>query len=1541
MAMHPPRPFVFAVRARSVRGILREFVLVGTVIFCLTIQAHADDPAAGELLDRLDDPWRWAVFTTEDGLPSNSVEHVIESGDGTPWAATTRGLAWYDGFWWRPVPLPGISPHHRISHIASGPGSEIFVVCNYALHRGGRDGFRPVPIELDGVAQAVTNVAPLSGEDDYLVQVTRNMLDYALVRITGSRCHRIEQPPDVQPPNQPKLWALSGGRAFLATPRRLYRWTDHGWDQFFTPASEHFNLLRIAENKNQSGLIQFTDLNSNLSTWAWRSREAPRDLSSSFTEYLQAIDIADSGELIAAYQSGAIRAGHISGPLGDIPGLRSPRAARALYWSAQSGIWIGSENGLLFFRAYPRRWNAWRLPEASGRNRVHAVLPRRDGSIWLGTADGLVMLGPDGVATSLSKIDGNRLGLITGIAEDGAGHVWIGSGASFEGAWRFDGQTWRHFGPNDGLPAPRVQNICVNRKGQAVLTAVHAGYRSGVNDDPGVFVHVQDHFEPILHENRSLGRVYDVFEGPDGAMWFGTAMGLARRHDDQWTWWRLSDGLIENRVYTVAVTPDGRAWFGHEKQAGLGFVDANDRIQYVEEINNQDHHYVNDLFVASDGALWVAKDGAVCRYRDGVWSTFGLAEGLPAAQAWAVTVTPTEALVGLLGAGLGRLQLDQLRGPPPQVRIFEPIVDHQVALIRWRAQTFLAQVHPENTETRFRLDEGPWTAWSRAKEAKLTGLSAGAHRLQVEAHDLLSEHAPSAQEIVFHVEKPFFARAEFLGPLGGLAALSLTIIAIQGKKRRRHQRALRESEQVFRQLTENIRDVFWLRDCRTGRILYVSPAHEAIWGDSVETLYDNPKSWTARIHPEDRERVIRAFLEDQQRPFESAIEYRIITPDGQIRWIKDRGFPILDERGRVVRIAGIAENVTDRKEAELAQQRASRQLQDILDNATAVIYVKDLDGRYLLINSHYELLFKVSRQGIVGRTDNDVFPSEFAERFRANDQAALRAGEAIMFEEQALHDDGVHDYVSVKFPLFDPDGKPYATCGISTDISLLKRTEETLRRHAIAFDTIADALLMVDIERCITDVNPAAERIFGYAREELIGQPISMLLGDDDVQTLMPEIRHALDTRHRWDGEVYHIHKDGHAVLGDVSLVAVLDKSGSRIGSIAVVRDVTEKRLAEEEKARLEAQLRHVQRIETIGKLTSNVSHDFSNLLTGILLNAALARKQIDPTHSAIPYIDAIEDASLQARGVTGTLLNFAHRALAECKPVDLAAVLAPTIRLLKRFMEPHITMQVEMPPLGTAWAVADETLLQQAVMNLSINARDAMPRGGTLRIALSRLAEAPLNASEYPGELQIVVSDSGVGMAPEVLARAFEPFFTTKPRGEGTGLGLPSVQSIVHSHHGRIHVESSEGRGTSVYITLPACAPPPPKVVPGAAPLLNRSGDKTVLVMEDNAFVRSIIVSAVRASGFEAVPASNGTEALRVAQPGVTRLVGAVVDLDLPLSDSEKVIEDLHALFPGLPVIRMTGRAATRSESGNGDWLLRKPFQMSEFVELLAQAIK
>jgi PAS domain S-box-containing protein len=258
------------------------------------------------------------------------------------------------------------------------------------------------------------------------------------------------------------------------------------------------------------------------------------------------------------------------------------------------------------------------------------------------------------------------------------------------------------------------------------------------------------------------------------------------------------------------------------------------------------------------------------------------------------------------------------------------------------------------------------------------------------------------------------------------------------------EQTLEASEERFRQLAENIREVFWMTNLDKTEMIYVSPAYEEIWGRRLGELYTEPRSWLAAIHPDDRRRVEQAAL-TKQTSGEYDEQYRVVRPDGSVRWIRDRAFPISDEAGRVYRIAGIAEDITGRKLVEQAIRESEERLQAIMDNSTAVIYLKDRQGRYLHINRWYETVFHVRREQVIGKTDYNIFPKERADAFRINDLEVLKERRPMEFEEVAPQDDGLHTYISIKFPLFDSAGEPCAVCGISTDITERKRTEQLLR----------------------------------------------------------------------------------------------------------------------------------------------------------------------------------------------------------------------------------------------------------------------------------------------------------------------------------------------------------------------------------------------------------------------------------------------------------------------------------------------------------------
>ncbi|MBI1373083.1 MAG: PAS domain S-box protein [Phycisphaera sp.] len=385
--------------------------------------------------------------------------------------------------------------------------------------------------------------------------------------------------------------------------------------------------------------------------------------------------------------------------------------------------------------------------------------------------------------------------------------------------------------------------------------------------------------------------------------------------------------------------------------------------------------------------------------------------------------------------------------------------------------------------------------------------------------------------------------------------------------------------------------------------------------------------------------------------------------------------------------------------------------------------------------------------------------------------------------------------------------------------------------------------------------------------------------------------------------------------------------------------DITARKEAEQTKATLEAELRQAQKLEAVGTLASGIAHDFSNLLTALYGYIEDAREEVAEDHPARQTLAMIERVADEASGVTRSLLTFTHKSAVEKTAVNLADVVEGAFHLLRRVLPASVRIRTHLDQRDHVWTNGDAAQLQQIVMNLAINARDAMPDGGQLEITVR-----PTDAAPGEAELvEMIVTDTGVGMSDKVIARIFEPFFTTKARGKGTGLGLSIIHGIVTDHGGRVDVQSQPGKGTTFTLLFPACAAPPVSTKSKDKVVVPAGHDELILLAEDNDFVRELTITSLEQADYRVIGADNGQEIISALKKHLGDVRVVILDIDLPDMTGLNCLKALREIDTDLPAILVTGRIDHLSEESlpSGTWVLPKPFQMPMLVELIRSTLQ
>jgi PAS domain S-box-containing protein len=498
-------------------------------------------------------------------------------------------------------------------------------------------------------------------------------------------------------------------------------------------------------------------------------------------------------------------------------------------------------------------------------------------------------------------------------------------------------------------------------------------------------------------------------------------------------------------------------------------------------------------------------------------------------------------------------------------------------------------------------------------------------------------------------------------------------------------------------------------------------------------------------------------------------------------------------------------------------------------------------------------------------------------------------------------------------------------------------------RYRRLVETAHEGVWTIDASGVTDYVNPRMAEMLGYTPAEMIGRPIFDFLDDETRPLAAASVERRL--RHK-KGEVYERRlkrRDGSDVWTFMSTTPILGPSDECVGALAMVSDVTERR-------KLEAQLRQSQRLEAIGQLAGGIAHDFNNLLLVVKGHAEFALEDISAGHAQVDDIKTVVEAADRAAALTRQLLAFSRQQVLQPRVLDLNELVTSFAKMVRRVIPADIAIETKLA--GDLGAIeADAGQLEQVLMNLVVNARDAMPRGGKVTIETSNAdldGTSPMRDSPpevRPGSyVSLVVNDTGGGMDKETQARAFEPFFTTKERGNGTGLGLSTVYGIVKQSGGYIWVFSEPGQGTTLRIYMPRVPKPAGHVKTSTDRTEPARGGETVLVVDDEPLVRAVARRLLMKKGYRVLEAENGAEALRICEESVPSIDLVVTDLVMPEMGGRELAAELHARHAGVRILFMSGytedAALRTSVLQVGQAFLAKPFTADEFARKVREVL-
>ncbi|GMU67062.1 MAG: hypothetical protein AMXMBFR36_33360 [Acidobacteriota bacterium] len=722
---------------------------------------------------------------------------------------------------------------------------------------------------------------------------------------------------------------------------------------------------------------------------------------------------------------------------------------------------------------------------------------------------------------------------------------------------------------------------------------------------------------------------------------------------------------------------------------------------------------------------------------------------------------------------------------------------------------------------------------------------------------------------------------------------------------------------------------FRLRPDGTICIPYASPTIESLFGLRPQDLVLDASPIWALVHPDDLPTLLTGIADSARELSSWNAEFRVTPPGRDEIWVGGCSEPTREPDGGTL-WHGFLSDTTERKRSELRLRESERRLADTQRIARLGSWELDHGTGAAAWSEELARIFELEEP-----LDGDPYDA-FLTRVHPEDRDRVERELRASIENRAtfettyrllLSEGRIRWIHSTAETRYDGEGRALLTIGAAQDVTWQRFAEAQLRKLSVVLARTPLSVVITDLDGNIEYVNPAFSQVSGYSAEEVLGRNPRILGSGETPRETFAELWRTIRAGGVWNGELRNRRKSGEPFREEAWISPVVDDDGRTTSYVAIKQDVTEHLL-------LEDQLRQAQKLEALGRLAGGIAHDFNNLLTIISGNGELLAARLSGNDDALPLLADVRDAADRASTLTRQLLAFSRKQVLEPRVLDVNEVVRRTEAILRRLIGEDIVFSTVLSPAIGAVRV-DPGQLEQVILNLAVNARDAMPRGGRLTIETQDVSLGPDYVRRHPyaragRHVLLSVADSGGGMSDEVKARIFEPFFTTKEQGKGTGLGLAMVFGSVKQSDGHIEVDSEVGSGSRFRIYLPV-VPASASTAPELAGSTPRQGTETILLAEDERGVRRIARIALERHGYRVIEAGNGCSALEAVELLDAPIDLLVTDVVMPEMGGRELAASLRERFADLKVLYLSGyiedEVVRNGISDSAGTFLQKPF--------------